>query len=190
MATNFDIINAALTRTGNEPITSFSEGTTPANIAAANYDILIENELASYRWRAATKTAHLNRIDGDPGLPWTDAYQLPSDLVLVRSVFVDGVAVDYEQQGDKVLALTGEDADVVVKYVWGNPESAWPGLFREAIIQRLEALFLRAISHSYDEAEARDKAANGTFMRARVMDAQGSTPTNPFESSTLRARRA
>jgi hypothetical protein len=192
MATNIDIVNAALTRQGLQPITSFTQAGDEAKVANANYEMLVEKELASYRWRWATTTKHLNRLDAElpDGSSWTDVYQIPSDILLVRGVSSYGLVSDFEQQSDKLLGAIGEDNDAVLSGVWRAPEAEWQKLFREGMIQRLEALFLRAIKEEYQAAKDRDKDADAIFRRAYLLDAQGSTPRDPYESSTLRARRA
>ncbi|MCC6315350.1 MAG: hypothetical protein IT337_15205 [Thermomicrobiales bacterium] len=187
---DFRYINAALTRIGDDPITSLGSETAGSRIAAENYETLIVNELSSYRWRWATKTATLNLLGGTPAPPWTYAYQRPPDVLALRVVEVEGDAVDYEVQFDKILTDQSEAAQVIAKYTWRPPEANWPGFFAEAIIQRLESLFLRAVAHRYDEAEAREKSALRAMSRARLMDAQSHTAGAPVTSPTLEARRA
>jgi hypothetical protein len=59
MALNLTFINAALTRTGNDPVTVVNDGTPGGNIAGQNYDLLVKTALTSYPWRWATKTQTL-----------------------------------------------------------------------------------------------------------------------------------
>jgi hypothetical protein len=194
MATKFDLISAASTRTGNDPVTSFTDGTTEANIAAANYQILVDAELSKYRWHFATKFEVMNVLDadvhGDPPEPWLYSYQLPDDVWELRTVKSGGEPIAYEKMRNKVFADVGTEAAVYAHYLWRVPESSWPPYFQEYIVQRLEALFLRGIGERYDEAEARKKEAlNVTLPEAKRMDAQSQTPVNPVRSPTLDARR-
>lgn len=189
MAVFLDFINAAATRTGNEPITELNDGTPVGNTAGANYDQIVKAALTVYPWRWATKTATLAAITGDPDPPWTYAYQLPSDLLKLRSVAVNGQPFRYERQFNKLLCDISTDSDIIIKYTWSVPESDWPATFAEAIIQQIEALFLRAVGERYDEAEARAKEAKLTFSLARNEDSQGGQSTrNPVTSPTLAAR--
>lgn len=189
MSSSFDHINAALTRTGDPTITTLNDGTAGSNIAGANYALIVKAALTGYPWRWATKTAGLVAITGDPDPPWTYAYQLPGDLYVLRVVTVEGFPIDYEQQFNKVLCDYGTDADVVAKYTWNVPELYWPGTFAEAIIQQLEALFLRGVGERYEEAEARAKDALRTMQLAKLEDSKRASPRDPFRSPTLNARR-
>lgn len=195
MATTADItvINAGATRTGSEPITQLSaDGGPVAAIALSNYENLVKAELANYPWKRATKIIQIDRIDpdeeGDPPEPWTAAYQLPSDLVEIRTVKVSGYPINYEVHGDTILCNAAEDDEVILHYIWRVPESGWPAWFREGMIRRCEAMFLRGIGERYAQADTRDKAAAEQFALARNRDSQSQTPRDPTVSPTLRAR--
>jgi hypothetical protein len=90
MALFLDYINAAATRTGSDPVTELNDGTPVGNTAGANYEQIVRAALTGYPWRWATKTATLALLTGDVDLPWTYAYQLPTDLLKLRVVTVSG----------------------------------------------------------------------------------------------------
>lgn len=193
MATDLAVINAALTRVGEEPITSLSSADIGAKIANENYELLVEGELSNYPWKRASKIEQLDRLDddeaGDPPEPWTAAYQLPDDLVEIRTVKVGGSPIPYEVHGDTILCDAAEDDEVILHYIWRASESDWPAWFRLGIIYRCEAMFLRGIGERYREAEAADQRAEEQFAKARNRDSQSQPPRNPVASSTLAARR-
>jgi hypothetical protein len=190
--TDLTLINAALTRMGEEPLTTLDTGGVPATIATQNYELLIKSELSLNPWKKATKIVQLARLDedeeGEPPEPWTAAYQLPTDLVEIRTVKVAGLVIDYEWHGDTLVCDAGEDDEVILHYVWRIPESWFPPWLKEGVIRRLEAIFLRGITHDYDTAKDRDAAAEGQFAMARNRDAQSQTPRAAFTSPTLAAR--
>jgi hypothetical protein len=68
------------------------------------------------------------------------------------------------------------------------PETDWPATFAEAIIQHLEALFLRAVGERYQEAKDRQNDARLTLQAAKLEDAQNNPSRNPVRSPTLEAR--
>jgi hypothetical protein len=193
MPTDLDICSAALTRTGSDPITSFSGTTAGAKIAAQNYEIIVKSEMARHPWKRSSKIAVLNRLDpateGTPPEPWTAAYQLPDDLVEIRALRVGGANIDYEVHGDTVLCDASAADDVILLYVWRQAEAFWPPWFVEGITRRLEAVFLRGIGERYREAAARDQAADEQFASARHRDSQSQTPRPVNVSTTLAARR-
>lgn len=189
MSIDLTYINAALNRTGNPSITALGDGTPGGNIAGTNYDLIVKTAITSYPWKWATKTATLTAITGDPDPPWLVAYQVPSDLLLLRVVTVDGYPIDYEQQYTKLLCMYDSSVDVIAKYTWNVPEGYWPADFAEAITQALEALFLRGVGERYEEAEARGKDALRTMQAAKTADSKRASPRDPFVSGTLAARR-
>jgi hypothetical protein len=190
---DLSIINAAATRTGNLPVTAIlTDGGPVAQIALNNYEESVKTELALYPWKRATKIEQLDRIDpdvhGDPPEPWTAAYQLPPDLVEIRTVKVLGYPINYEVHGDKILCDADEASEVILHYIWRAPESDWPPWFREGMIRRWEAILLRGVGERYSQADERDKAAAESFARARNRDSQAQTPRDPTVSPLLRAR--
>lgn len=194
MATTSDlsVINAAAGRTGSNPVTSLTEGSVVANIANSNYEKSVEAELSAYPWKRASKIASLNRLDpdamGNPRSPWQAAYQKPDDLVEIRTVTVAGQPIKYEVHGDKILCNADVNDDVVMLYIWRVPENEWPAWFREGMVRRWEAILLRGVGERYSEAQARDKAAEEQFAKARNRDSQSQTARDPVVSPTLRAR--
>lgn len=193
MTTDVSVINAALTRIGEEPITSLSSNSVAATIANQNYEVLVEAHMSVYPWKRASKIAELSRLDDDEYRipePWTAAYQLPADLTEIRTVKVGGTPIDYEVHGDKILCDAAEADEVILHHVWRSAEADWPAWFREGIIRELEALFLRGIGERYREAEVRQDAAKEWWKTAKNRDAQSQTTRDPLRSTTLAARTA
>lgn len=190
---DLSVINAAATRTGNEPITTLTDGSPVAAIASTNYEDLVKAELANHPWKRASKTVELQRLDeneeGDPPEPWTAAYQLPSDLVEIRTVKVAGTPIDYEVHGQTILCDAASTDTVVLHYVWRIEETFWPAWFRLGMIYRMEAVFLRGIGERHREAKERDTAADEQFSKARNRDSQSQPPRPVIASSLLAARR-
>lgn len=191
--TDFSVINSAATRTGNAPVTALAtDGGPVALIALTNYEDSVKTELALYPWKRATKIVQLDRIDpvasGSPPEPWTAAYQLPPDLLDIRTVTVAGWHIDYEVFSDKILCNAVTTDNVILHYIWRVPEVDWPPWFREGMIRRWEAILLRGVGERHNEADERDKAAGESFARARNRDSQSQTPRNPMASPTLQAR--
>lgn len=193
MPTDLEICSAALTRSGSEPISSFSGTSAGAKIASENYEIVVLAKMAEYPWKRSSKIVELDRIDadvsGDPPEPWTAAYTLPSDLVDIRTVRVGGQNINYEVHGNTILCDAGESDNVILHYVWRQDEAYWPPWFVEGIVRQMEAIFLRGIGERYKEADARERAADDQFARSRHRDSQSQTARDPTTSPTLAARR-
>ena len=193
MASNLSVINAALPRVGHNTISSLTSPDIAAQIALANYEIMVEARMSVYPWKRASKIQQLSRLDpdvvGEPPEPWSAAYQLPSDLTEVRTVKVGGIVIPYEVHGNTILCDAAESDEVILHHIWRADENDWPPWFLEGIILELEALFLRGIGERYREAELRQAAAVEWWKLAKNRDSQSQTPRAPVGSPALDARR-
>jgi hypothetical protein len=188
MAIDLSIVNAALTRTGNDPITALNDGSPAGTIAGQNYEPMVRRELTGYPWRWATTDRLLTALSATPNPPWLVARQLPTDLLELRTVMVAGLPIDYEVMSDKLMSNVEAETDVFAKFTWRVFEVDWPGDFTEAMTQMLEPIFLRGIGERFREADARAKDAVATMRMARSNDAKRAAPRNPVVSPTLAAR--
>lgn len=188
-ALDVTFVNAALTRCGLETIASFDDVNDRAKVANANYEVKVLAALDAHRWHFATKTEILSQLEDDAPDPWLYAYQLPTDAKTIRSVKQAGINIDYELMGSKILTLVNNDlSEVVAHFGWRPPEAQWPPWWTEALIQRLEAVFLR-FKEQHAEAKARDEAAEAAFQTARRLDSQNQPPADPYTYPILAARR-
>lgn len=194
MATDLSIINAALTRIGEEPITSLGGSGVAEKVANENYEFMVEAHLSVYPWKRASKIKQLSRLDedehGEPPEPWTAAYQLPTDLTEIRTVKVGGQPISYEVHGDTILCDADEADEVILHYVWRAAESDWPAWFREGMIRELIPVLLRGIGERYSEARTMQDEAKLWWLTAKNRDAQSQTARSPLRSTTLAARGA
>lgn len=188
-ATQVAIINAALTRAGCEPIAGWADGSTEARVAEANYADLVADEITRVPWTWAKKTAALDHLDATPqGGKWSDGWQLPGDVLMLRTVEQNGYEVPYDVQGTVVLCGIGADNSLVATYTWDIPEAQWPADFRAAVIMRLEAVFLRALAERAADADARDQAATAALRLAASRDARKRPARAPSRSSWTAVR--
>lgn len=190
---DLSFVNAALTRTGTaQPLSQIGDGSKAASIVANNYEPLIRSELAGYPWKFASKIDELDRLDpavaGNPPEPWLAAYQLPTDLLDLRTVMISGMPIRYAVHGDKILCDAAKSDRVIAHYLWRAPEAKMPPWFGEFITIRMEAMFLRGIGERYTGAADRDRAALIAHAVAKTRDAQSQAPRDPFVSPTLEAR--
>lgn len=185
-------INAALTRIGENPLTSLASSSVAAKITNENYENLIAAHLSVYPWKRASKIEQLTRLDpdeeGDPPEPWTAAYQLPVDLTEIRTVKVAGQPIPYEVHGDTILCDAGEADEVILHYVWRAAEQDWPPWFFEGVVRELIPIYLRGIGERYREAQVAAGEAADWWRIAKNRDSQSQTARAPQRSSTLAAR--
>jgi hypothetical protein len=192
-ATAIPLVNAALTRTGNQTITSFEQiqtGSNEAAIAAANYDDIVNSALGSHPWKWCTRHFELNKVAATPDPPWQFAYERPADLLFLRMVMQVGQPVRYELMSDMILSNHDNiESPLIGEYTYRPSEVHWPMPFRLAIVIALEPVFLRAIGERYDQADGREKAAMAAMANARLRDSMHKLPDNPMQSPLLLARR-
>ena len=168
------IVNSSLTRSGNNPITAFDDGSDEAVVASANYEEVVKEELAAYPYSWAKEDVDLDRIDAPAIDEWAYVFQLPAILVKLVRVHVDGRVVPYKQKGRKLYC--GQMENVSAEYISRADESEWSFDFRGKIITRLEAIFLRALSEDYEKAELREDRAESKGLKVQNQDSQNQTP--------------
>lgn len=83
MASEVSICNIALTALGAQLITSLSDDQTEAKLCDANYDPARDSALEARAWTFATKRAALALKKTAPVWGFTNAFQLPTDLITV-----------------------------------------------------------------------------------------------------------
>lgn len=187
-AIDLRFINAALTRTGADPIDSINDASAMAIVAARNYTEM-RKQWFDHRWRFATATATLTLSDDEADAPWTYTYDLPLDFALMRDIKVAGASVPFAlRDNNQVMLDADEDDEPTALYIRVVREHQWPGYFAKAATADLEVLFLRA-REKYGEADAVAAVARLLWAQAKRTDSQSETRTDPIVSTTLRARR-
>lgn len=190
--TDLTYINAALTLCGVAPIGTLEEDVPAAVIANANYEQIVKSELTLHPWRFAAQSQALNRQTGSAPKPWLFAWELPADLLLLRSVTVgddpNNDEIPYDNSGDKVLCNAEEG--VWAHYMIRPPESAWSAAFAEIIKKRMHEAFLQGVLSQYGAAASVAKRAEEYAMRARTLDSGQRSPKRPQRGRLLGSRRA
>ena len=140
-----EIINRALLKLGEAPISSLSDATFGRSYEII-YDDMKKLLLASYPWRFAVKKMHISRdakkYDG------YYVYRLPEDFLLLLKVTQEetcdssalshAVSSDYEIFGKSILCASANG--IVIEYVSSIDEKEnFPSLFREALAAKIAA---------------------------------------------------
>jgi hypothetical protein len=180
----FDIASRAFVLVGGEVISSFSDGTRESTIASVLYEELVRGELASHPWRFAIKKEQLSRESAAPvGAQWAAAYQLPSDLLLLRAVKVNGSDISYGRYESKVLCDAVDSDVVVADILYRVGEQEWLPYFTSGLVFKLAAAFGGALARDGALVNAFESKALAQLRVARTMDSQSQTTT---EISTTR----
>jgi hypothetical protein len=189
MATSkFEICSRASVRVGAKEITSFNDGTTESIVAGQEYEDLVRDELAAYRWRFATKQATLSKLVTTPADEWDYFYQIPSDMVVLQAVKVGGRTIEFDRYEDRIACNVSEG--VVVDYTYRPTESLWPAYFQRVIVERMQSVFAAAVRRDTKLSEQiNERVETMTLPKARSIDSQQQT-TKKLKQSNLVRRRA
>lgn len=173
--TDIDICSRALVLIGSTPITSFSDGTTESIVANNLYEDTVRDLISRNRWRFASGQAQLARRTDVPDAKWDAAYQLPSDMLLLHDVTVNGHPIDYDRYQNLVYC-DADAADVVIAdYTFRAEEDLWPPYFVTCVELTLASLFAYSVANQIQTADYMEKKALRQMAMARNIDSQSQT---------------
>lgn len=112
MASIIEICNRALTKLGDNRITSLNDNVKPARAMASLYDSVRRSELRAHRWSFAMKRALLPALADAPVWGFPRAFQLPSDNLKLDQlgdyyVWWGPIYRGYTYHGDHLYAIEG-----------------------------------------------------------------------------------
>lgn len=172
-AAPIEVVQAALHRLGEETITDLTDGSAAALIATSNYEGIVRAALTKHAWSFATSISDLTLQETIELGPWTKAYTFEdSGVINLRYVMDAGRrlrAGEYEMQGGRVLtrvALTTPQAVVTSRAGEGD----WPDDFAEAIVVRMQALFLEGLLDRWQDARLKQRDSDATMLSAMLRD--------------------
>lgn len=162
LISNIAVAQAACTRIGIPPVTSF-EGEEAAPVyLATNYEQTVEAEMTGYEWRFCMVEQILSRQAAEPlGKRWDAIYELPPDLLQLLTVIQSERPINYDRYSNTVYCNADADNPVIAEYVTRKPEVEWPGAFTELMIRLLSAGLANAVQERGDVAKTwLDKATD------------------------------
>lgn len=186
-ASPIEVIKAALHRVGEASITSLTDGSAQAQVANSNYEGVVRRALTRHAWTFATETLPLTLQETVAKGVWTKAYTYDASRVLnIRYVMDGGRRLrqgEYELQSGRVLTRVELETPEVVVTVRAA-EQDWPDDFAEAVVVRMQAVFLEGLLDRWQDARLKHKDSNDEMLQAMLRDKRqspGSVPdTNPL----------
>lgn len=185
-----DLCNAALTMCGVNPIASLDEDSDQARLMKQNYEHVVQNEMSLFVWPFNRKNATLSRLASAPiDETWDAAYQLPTDVLSLRAVEINGLSQTYSLVGDTIECNAGTSDTLVATYSYRSDEATWPPYFRQLLIYALAVI----VSSGFTEqpVRARELAAmyQDQLSRARHQaSTEDTTGRVPIGKQILSAR--
>lgn len=168
MATVIDWANRALDKVGEKPITSFADGTKPANLMLRMFDIVRDAELRKRRWSFSIKRKQLAADATAPLFGYGQAYTLPTDCLRVLSIasidlgpdlsdyYGAGDSAIYRIEGRKILhGNVGATATALpLRYIAQIDDSTlWDPCFGEALACKLAMEVAESLLGSSDKRQ-------------------------------------
>lgn len=177
----------ALVRVGAHPITSFSDGTTEAEIAGLLYAPVRDAVLSSHPWSFATGQLALTPLSVQPLADYQYAYQLPNDFLRAISAGIGGRGrgVNYRITGNQ---LHTDASGILLTYIYRPDETAFPPYFDGLLMTRLAAEFCLPLTENVSRSEALARQADQEFTRARQIDSQQDSPSRIDNFTLIDAR--
>lgn len=170
-ASEIEVVQAALHRVGEATIASLSDGSLPAQIAASNYEGVVSDYLTRHAWTFATKTVDLTYVGTTDDLPWRHLFTAPATTLNIRQVRRAGRTLEsgeFDLQDGKVLVMCDDPLKASVTF--RALEGAWSPDFAEAVVIRLQAVFLEGLVDKWQDARLKERDAEGKLLRAIVRD--------------------
>lgn len=175
-----EVIQAALHRIGEEEISSLDEDSSAARVANSNYEGIVRSVFARHAWTFAKRTLDLTYSAAVELGPYTHAFVWPSEVMNIRGVVyapdastpcLGGTrlrAGDYAIEGDRLLVRNDNPLQVIA--TTRAAEAAWPGDVSEAIVVRMQALFLEALCDKPQDARLLKRDAEQLLRDAIIRD--------------------
>ena len=173
-----EVVQAALHRIGEEEIASLDDDSSGARVAASNYEGIVRSFFARHAWTFAKQTLDLTYQGAVTLGQFTHAFVWPAEITNIRGVVYAPTtgrpslggrrlrAGEYAIEGNRLLALSDLPLQVVATI--RADEAMWPGDFSEAVVTRMQGLFLEALCDKPQDARLKIRDAD-TIMRDAII---------------------
>lgn len=183
--TDVSICNAGLLMVGADEITSFSDNTFEAKLAASVYPETKETMLQYYPWRFSLKQTDLGgALVAPPEFKWDYQYQLPSDCLRIIQIENEQPYELYDRQ----VYTNATPCRIIYQRNISEPDL--PSYFVRALQFHLARIFAMSLQEDATKWQVFDRAADKETARARQLDAQQQPnqriPDIAFTSLTVR----
>lgn len=165
MASDVKICSDALLLLGEESINSFDQDVSRARICGDIYPEYIKSLLSRYPWKFTLKKQQLSRLTTAPLNKWKYAYQLPSDLLVLRAIYnSDGTSIPYMTEYEKFGETIHTDYEAVyIDYQYQVAEEDFPYYFVELAKKAMASQIAMTITDDRALADIKRTEAFGTL---------------------------
>lgn len=175
VASELEIVNAALIRAGATPLASFTDPADMGRNCRALYDSLRRAKVEDYPWRFALRQADLAQLSNNGSayaLEYDYVYSLPNDYLRALGVYD---RAQYEIFGDELYTNA---SSVRLTYIADVGAAGYTEAFRLALEYSLSAEFSVTVMEEHERAKLLHALAEKQWKIARTRDAQSVPPTD------------
>lgn len=185
MASEVQICNLALSKIGEEQITSLLDNSKAARLCNLVYEPLRDSVLRAHIWNFATKRVALAQSATTPAYEYDAQYTLPVDFLrMVSTNLLDDEA--YKIEGKFLLA---NSSSVKIRYIARITDpNQFDWLFVDALSARIAAEISISITDSRTITVDLFNIYNSKIAEARSIDAMEGTPDNITADTWLNSR--
>ena len=169
MAADIDIINAELSKLGEQPLTAVTDPSPPGRLANRTYTDIKEALLREFPWNFAVKRESLAADVAAPVWGYTTSYTLPGDCL--RLIEINNTS-DQDWRNEAGTIVTDMTAPLEIRYVASVLEGEFDPAFREALAARLSMEWAEPLSQSTSVGNAMATLYRNKLQVARVADGQ------------------
>ena len=186
--TKLSICSDSLIMLGASPLSSFTEGTSAAQICDRLYDDMLIQLLCKYPWSFTLKKVQLARLADAPASEWTPAYALPADLI------GSGARALFTSYAGQIFT---DFTEVHIDYQFKPDESAMPSYFVQLVKYYMAWHIAEPVTDQITKAQYWQSVAvgapsengrGGYFRQAMNIDGRGNLPKEflPFPLTDVR----
>ena len=192
MAADVDIVNRALSKLGETPITSLGDPVKAAKLAASLYGIVRDDVITSHTWNFAKTRVMLPAEAKTPDFGWKYQYLLPSDNLRVMEAgpwpqavmddYIGGERRSFVLEGGLLLTNHGPALNLIyLRRV--TDVGLYPPSFIEALACKLAVEMCAALTDSNSKREMAWREYDMAIKQARRNNAIG-LPPQPVQDDT------
>jgi len=175
MATTITIINSALTKLGQRTITTLSDDSKSARLAARTYEAIRDDLLRDHPWNFAIKRTALSASTTTPAWGYDYYYPVPSDFLKLVELYNPSVypySIETHDDTGTVIA-TDLSSPIYIRYIARITDAnLMDTKFREILAAKYAAEWAEPLTGSKDLREDAAEIFQKKLHDAKNVDAQ------------------
>lgn len=169
MAADIDIINAALSKLGEQALLAITDNSPPGKLANRTYADLRDALLREFPWNFATKRTSLAADVATPAWGFSFQYSLPGDCL--RLIALNNQSdLNWRNEGGKIV--TDMEAPLEIMYVGETPVASMDSTFRDALAARLAMEWAEPLAQTTTVVDSMATFYKNKLQVARAADGQ------------------